>query len=462
MKRVLLRPLLDSVADRGRELLGLKGVARCETDCASLCESLLGERGVASGLALAREIVVGYRDLAPADRPAFFRLLLERFGVDLAAIEEAVRACRAAPTPDCMRRLMALVEPRRQELFRRLNTAPGGTATLVQMRSDLLQLIRRNPELEPVDFDLQHLFGSWFNPGFLQLARIDWNSPAQMLEKLIAYESVHALTGWDDLRRRLKPDRRCFAFFHPALEGEPLIFLEVALVRGMAREIQPLLDPDSPEADPAQADTAILYSINNTQAGLRGIAFGNFLIKRVVQELGEELPQLRSFATLSPLPHFASTLRKTLAKGLPGLEPERLDRLLSEWTEPLMARVPDAAGPTAAAVCLAEGEVAPEADLLAPVLQRLALAYLTTTAGRPGVLLDPVARFHLANGARLERINPFADSSARGRELSFGVMVNYLYDPAELESNNERYVQDGEIPLSRALAKELRKLSEPS
>jgi len=462
LKRVLLRPLLDSVADRGRELLGLKDDDGCKTDCAGLCESLLSERGVASGLALAREILVGYGNMEPTDRQAFFRLLLERFGVNLAAVEEAVQTCRVVPTPDCLRRLMELAEPRRQELFRRLNTAPGGTAALVRLRKDLLDLIRREPDLEPVDFDLRHLFNSWFNPGFLQLSRIDWNSSARLLEKLIAYESVHAIHGWDDLHRRLKQDRRCFAFFHPALEDEPLIFVEVALVRGIATRIVPLLDPDAPEEDPQQADTAIFYSINNTQGGLRGIAFGNFLIKRVVQELGDELPHLSTFATLSPLPHFANTIKKALSDRVPGLESQRIDRLLADWCEPLMARVPDAAGPAAAAIHLAEHADERDAALLSPVLQRLAIVYLTTAASRGGRSLDPVARFHLTNGARVESINPFADPSSKGRELAFGVMVNYLYDPVELEANNERYVQGGEIPLSKALRKELVKLDKAS
>lgn len=460
MKRVFLGPLLETVADRGREILGLKDETRCETDCEGMCDSLLSERGVASGLALAREIVVSYRNADANGRRTFFHLLLDKYGIDLREVEQAARDCRATPTPDCMERLLILAEPRRQELFRRLNAAPGATAALVRLRSDLLQLIRSEPELEPVDFDLQHLFGSWFNPGFLQLARIDWDSPARMLEKLIDYESVHAIQGWNDLRRRLKRDRRCFAFFHPALESEPLIFVEVALVRGIAEQIQPLLDPDAPEGDPEQADTAIFYSINNTQAGLRGVAFGNFLIKRVVQELGDELPHLAQFATLSPLPHFANSVRKALAGGVPGLEPARLDALLADWAEPLMAQVPDATGPTAAAVSLAEHNAEQQEPLLAPVLQRLALAYLTTPSTQRGASLDPVARFHLANGARLEGINPFADPSTRGRELSFGVMVNYLYDPAELEANNERYVQGCEIPLSTALKKKLRKLRE--
>ena len=459
MNRVWLKPLLDSIADRGRELLGLKEAGHHELDCEALCEALLGERGAASSLALAREILSAYEAMEYTERLSFFQLLLKQFGIDVDAVEEVARLCHEQETPQRLRQLIALAEPRRQELFRRLNMAPAGTATLVRLRSDLLQALKTHPELVPVDDDLKHLFRSWFNPGFLQLERIDWNSPARVLEKLIAYESVHEIRGWNDLRRRLQNDRRCFAFFHPALEGEPLIFVEVALVQGIAEQVQPLLDPDTPQADPAQADTAIFYSINNTQTGLRGISFGDFLIKRVVQALSDELPSLTTFATLSPLPRFASTLEAALAGEVAGLQPQRLDQVLAEFAEPLQRHGPGLSAAAAALKMVKRQQVADTA-LLGAILQRLALAYLTTPAGTRGGTLDPVARFHLTNGARLERINVFADSSERGQTQAFGVMVNYLYDPDELVANHERFVQRGEIPLSKPLAKEYKKINE--
>jgi malonyl-CoA decarboxylase len=455
---VWLKPLLDSIADRGRELLRLREAGHEGLNCEALCEALLGERGAASSLALAREILTAYQAMEYTERLAFFQLLLKQFGIDVGAVEEVARICREEETPQRLRQLIALAEPRRQELFRRLNTAPGGTAILVHLRSDLLQALKAHPELAPVDDDLMHLFRSWFNPGFLQLECIDWDSPARVLEKLIAYESVHEIRGWDDLRRRLDSDRRCFAFFHPALEGEPLIFVEVALVRGIAEQVQPLLDPAAPEANPAEADTAIFYSINNTQTGLRGISFGDFLIKRVVQALSDELPKLKTFATLSPLPRFAQTLEAAVAGEVAALSLERLDRLLAELDEALQRHVPNASR-SATALALAKRERAADTELLGAILQRLALAYLTTPAETRGGSLDPVARFHLTNGARLERINVFADSSASGQAQSFGVMVNYLYDPDELVANHERFVQRGEIPLSRALAKEFKKIN---
>ncbi len=459
MNRVWLKPLLDSIADRGRELLGLRETGRQKLDCEALCEALLGERGAASSLALAREILLAYESMEFTERLAFFQLLLTRFGIDINAVEEVARLCREDETPHHLRQLIAVAEPRRQELFRRLNMVPAGTAMLVRLRSDLLQALKTHPELAPVDDDLKHLFRSWFNPGFLQLEVIDWSSPARVLEKLIAYEAVHEIHGWNDLRRRLEDDRRCFAFFHPALEGEPLIFVEVALVQGIADQVEPLLDPRAPQTDPAEADTAVFYSINNTQTGLRGISFGDFLIKRVVQALSDELPNLKTFVTLSPLPRFSHTLEAGLAGKISGLEPERLELLLAEFAEPLRNHAPDAPIATTA-LMLAKQEQMVDSELLGAILQRLALIYLTTPAGAHGGSLDPVARFHLTNGARLERINVFADTSERGRAQAFGVMVNYLYDPDELVANHEQFVQRGEIPLSRSLAKEYKKISE--
>lgn len=459
MNRVWLKPLLDSIADRGRELLGLREAGRQKLDCEALCEALLGARGAATSLALAREILAAYASMEFTERLDFFQLLLTRFGIDVDAVEEVAGLCREEETPHHLRQLIALAEPRRQELFRRLNMAPSGTTMLVRLRSDLLQAMKTHPELAPVDDDLKHLFRSWFNPGFLQLEGIDWNSPARVLEKLIAYEAVHEIQGWNDLRRRLEDDRRCFAFFHPALEGEPLIFVEVALVKGIADQVQPLLDPNAEQTDPADADTAVFYSINNTQTGLRGISFGDFLIKRVVQALSDEFPKLKTFVTLSPLPRFRHSMEAGLAGEIPGLEPDRLEQQLADFADSLRKYVPDTTTATAA-LTLAKREHIVDTALLGAILQRLALVYLTTPADARGGSLDPVARFHLTNGARLERINVFADTSERGQEQAFGVMVNYLYDPDELVANHEQFVQHGEIPLSKALAKEYKKISE--
>ncbi len=446
-----LERLLDTVADRGRELLKRGPGDALDQDPQSLCQTLLGDGGEALGIALSRELLRAYRKMDAEQRLAFFQMLAREFGPDREAIRSATEHWLDSGDVESFLTLAELVEPPRQELFRRLNMAPHGTADLVAMRADLLAALKHHPELKAVDADLKHLLASWFNRGFLQLRRIDWQSPAHILEKLITYESVHAIRGWEDLRRRLDEDRRCFAFFHPAMPDEPLIFVEVALVEGIAEHVQPLLDPHAPVLDPAAANTAMFYSINNTQTGLRGISFGNFLIKQVLTELRAELPRITRFATISPMPRFAQTLRSAAAGDASGLDREWLRGLLGEDADPLS----EAAGisdPLQALVTLLDGDWEIHREQLAAPLERVALAYLTRHLGR-GRVLDPVASFHLANGARLECIDLFADPSERGRKQAFGTMVNYLYEPEQVEANHERFVTAGSIALSKPLAK---------
>src|SRR6266478_4947294 len=284
-----------------------------------LAATLLSERGEASGALVARELHQGLRILDGRDRHGFQRYLASEFQPDTAALRAAAERYLDDTSAEAAAALAQAADPPRQELLRRMNMAPGGTGALVAMRSELAAHLRSEPELKLLDADLKHLFASWFNRGFLELRRIDWQSPAAVLAKLIAYEAVHAIKGWDDLRRRLAPDRRCFAFFHPALPGEPLIFVEVALVEGLATAVAPLLSQDSDEetagTQAARVDTAIFYSISNCQDGLRGVSFGNLLIKQVVEELQAEFPQLERFSTLSPVPGFRRWLMQRLAEG---------------------------------------------------------------------------------------------------------------------------------------------------
>ena len=328
----------------------------------------------------------------------------------------------------------------------------------MELRRELLTGLKKHPELKPLDVDLHHLFTSWFNRGFLELRRIDWDTPAAILEKLIAYEAVHEIMGWDDLRRRLAPDRRCFAFFHRALPGEPLIFVEVALTKGLATAIQPLLAPE----DGVRPDfnTAIFYSISNCQDGLRGISFGNFLIKQVVEELKAELPQVKTFSTLSPVPGFRRWLKRKLERAGETLRPEEAAAILALHTP----KAPDEAAAGEAALAelpsaealldqLATGEwwldKKKDAALRAP-LQRLAAEYLTRPNTGMGAI-DPVARFHLGNGARLERINWRGNTAARGMTESYGIMVNYLYDPDSIEANHEAFTRSGAVARSASV-----------
>jgi malonyl-CoA decarboxylase len=445
-----LERIMDAVADRGRELLGLHENEAREA-LPVLCLRLITGRGEASNIALAREILQRFESLDEDQKTTFFLILAEDFGPDHEQINVAAAAFHNHQ-PETLVNLLKAVEPPRQELYRRLNMAPNGTAALVSMREQLLTRLQSYPILQSVDADFRHLLASWFNRGFLRLEKIDWRSPALILEKLMCYESVHAMKGWDDLRRRLSDDRRCFGFFHPALPEEPLIFVEVALTQGMAAEIAPLIDPRAPESDPYTADTAVFFSINNALKGLRGISFGNFLLKQVLHELSAELPNLRNFVTLSPTPRFAEGLRLLCNGEMDDWPAGELDRVLGDYQEALQAHTGETA-PLDAVVGLLHDRLPEDEEILAGPLARLALLYLSELKYR-GTCFDPVAAFHLANGAILERINVFADRSDRGEVQSYSVMVNYRYDPEQVVANHEIFVLEGRIIMSKPLQRE--------
>ena len=431
------RQLFDSIAERGREVLGRPPANGASADeLCELCRSLLRQRGEAGVAALAQEVVDGYRDLDDAGRRSFFAFLNEELAPDPDVLVEIAAAYARDPSVEHLRTLARAVEAPRQELFRRMNMASTGTETLVALRAALLDQVEENPALRAVDTDLLHLFSSWFNRGFLTLQRIDWRTPALILEKLIVYESVHAISGWDDLRRRLGRDRRCLAFFHPALPDEPLIFVEVALVRGMAASVQPLLDPGGATLDPHEADSAIFYSINNCQKGLRGVSFGSFLVKQVAAELQNELPNLKTFATLSPVTGFRSWLeeRRTHAMGQGPLRGKTVGALLDRLERPGW-----------------QDDSARSKELREPVMS-LSARYLLHEKRDDGWPRDPVARFHLNNGARLERVNWLGDASAKGLHQSLGIMVNYVYRLDQLERNHEAFVNQKQIRAARAVS----------
>jgi len=403
------------------------------------CSKLLTERGEAAGVSLARSTLLLYGELDRDEQTRFFAALLAEFSPDPEAVLAAAHAYAADASAANLARLFAVTEPPRQELLRRLNRAPGGTATILRMRERLLEEKRHQRELEAVDADLRHLLSSWFNPGFLQIVRVDWRTPAYLLEQIIAHEAVHEIRGWNDLRRRLDADGRCFAFFHPALPDEPLIFVEVALANRMAETVPPLLDAHSASSDPSRATTAVFYSISNCQPGLRGISLGNFLIKQVVDVLSRELPRLKTFCTLSPIPGFVAWLRPLLATpDAPRQSP--LAQAVSVVAQGLGADLAGIAGdPDAAARRLA--------PLKEPLLQ-LCATYLLQRGDAGEGAQDPVARFHLNNGALLERINWSADLSKKGLRESLGMMVNYLYVPRQIVGNHEKFAR-GEIAASR-------------
>ena len=418
------------------------------------CRRLLSERGQANSVAIAMAVAGRLAALDTAAQRLFFAHLATDFSPDPETVLARAQEYARAPTAANLIALTAAVEPPRQELLRRINRAPGGTAAIVQLRRALLEHMAGNPDLLAVDADLLHLLSSWFNPGFLEMRKVDWNSPAQLLEELIEHEAVHAIDGWTDLRRRLLPDRRCFAFFHPQLPGRPLIFVEVALLARMPAAIGPLLDK-STHATNGNFKVAAFYSISNCEPGLRGVSLGNFLIKRVAEELKGELPKLSTFCTLSPIPGFVRWLAsgKALAElgaaslaSSTALKPDPRTAYENAYAL-LVKRCGGDLGKLALPADAGGDDL--DHDDAQDALRKLCAAYLAYLS--PGPSGNAVARFHLDNGARLERLNARADLSPNGLRQSAGLMVNYLYDLDRIEVNHEQF-KNGIVAHSRALA----------
>ena len=411
----LLADLLSVVFERRHRRNTAKRAGGDDRPLPELCHALVGSAGETSGLALAEEILSRFATLTDQDKRAFFETIATAMDIDPQAVRTSLESYEKAPSKASYRAFAHAVEPARQELMRRLNGVPGATAALVRMRADLLRLGHGMPELEALDLDFRHLFASWFNRGFLVLRPISWESPAHILEKIIAYEAVHAIHSWDDLRRRLHPgDRRCFAFFHPAMPDEPLIFVEVALTLGTPRSIQDLLAGDRVAIPAEAADTAVFYSISNCQAGLAGISFGNSLIKQVVSDLAAGNPELQSFVTLSPIPGLIGWLDD---KGVPW-DTDRPERM-----------------------------------------QALAAQYLLNAKDRSGRPFDPVARFHLGNGAVIHAVHANADTSPNGYAQSGATMVNYHYRLCDVTRNQEHFAATKQVistPDVQALADKVR------
>lgn len=432
MNVAFFQELLNSVAERGRAILprALFGHSADE-DIYELSRALLSGRGEASGVAIAREVLLRYAELTADERRKFFGYLASELNPDPARVAVAAQRYLEMPGEATLGELQAASEAPRQEFFRRLNLAPGATGAIVALRNDLHAELRANPALKVVDVDLRHLLQSWFNRGFLVLRGIDWQTPAAILEKIIRYEAVHAIESWEDLRRRLDPaDRRCFAFFHPSLVDEPLIFVEVALTGEVPSAIAPLLAAsDQPSLD-EEPTTAAFYSISNCQPGLKGISFGNFLLKQVVEELAREKPSLKTFVTLSPMPGFA--------RWLDALSPKQREELLDfeDW---------------AAVNAYRSATTRSESDEARAALLSLGATYLTSAKAADGKPLDSVARFHIGNGATLARVNWMADTSDKGLSESLGLMVNYRYDLDDIETNHEAFASEGTVATGRAV-----------
>lgn len=387
-------------------------------DIFELCEALLSAEGEVSGLRLASSVLARYAALSSGEKTAFFQYLNAELEIDAADVARLATQYTTDPTPELFQLLCQAAEPMRQELLRRLNQPVGATAALVAMRVDLLKRLRDHPDLKRTNHDFVHLLRSWFNRGFLVLQQISWDTPARILDKIVAYEAVHEIDDWDDLRRRLyPPDRRCFAFFHPAMPDEPLIFVEVALTADIPGSIDQLLSEGRTPLEADQAKSAVFYSISNCQKGLTGISFGNLLIKQVVAELSLSCPQIETFVTLSPIPG----LKKWLETQLDDPDHGRVAQSVVNGTAP------------------------------AEDIRAMAARYLLVAKRSDGLPCDPVTRFHLGNGAEVHEIHAGADTSANGMAQSCGAMVNYLYDLTQTERNHESFATTSKVTAARSL-----------
>ncbi len=442
-RRFALSTIMSSVRNELQRLRRAPSGNAASPDVArilGLCDSLLAPGGETSASRTAGAIILAYNGLSDGERIEFLSRLARAYGPDPVVLDRAIRAYQADPDGRTAADLHEASEPRRQQLISLLNLAPGGIAMLLRMRRDALKDQKSIPDFAALDADFRRVLTSWFNGGFLVLHQIEWSSPGAVLAKIIDYEAVHAIHSWDELQRRVAPpDRRCYAFFHPKLPDEPLIFVEVALTDAIPSSIDVLLAKDRIPLDAGRTTMAVFYSISNCQVGLRGIPFGGFLIKQVVELLKAELPSLETFITLSPMPGFARWLDRQRALGdggdLTAAERSALEALdHSGWQE------------TAA-------------DGFKTALRAAAARYLLDARTDDGQPADPVARFHIGNGARLEQVNWLADTSKKGLRDYHGVLVNYLYDLRQIEKNYQRLSERGEVPASSAVRKLARKVS---
>lgn len=428
--RTIAKQLFSSIADAGEGFLDyqrLRGTP--DQKLLKLSEDLISQKGIASGVAFARVVVNQYRELDEQQKLKFFLGLAKSLGPNYQEIKNAALGYLESQDEKTLGKLSESMNSRRRELFSRMNMAPDGTLALVDLRKDLLEWLPEYPELKPVDNDLKKLLTEWFNPGFLELRRIDWDTEASILEKIIRYETVHNIENWNDLKQRLIESKRCFAYFHPALEDEPLIFVEVALTKGISKSVQDILHNGTDMSK--KWNTAIFYSINNCQLGLRGIPLGNFLIKMAATEIAKELPSIKKYSSLSPVPGFSQWLADELNS-----ESKKLGKI----KEPLkMLLNPD------------WHKQEEHFRTIKKHLKKACAKYLVEEKKINGQPLNSVARFHFGNGAELYRINWMGNISPYGLERSYGLMVNYLYDLKHLEENHENYIRKGELAVSKGI-----------
>ena len=431
-----LRQIISSIADAGKQLFNKKNIKKNDLDSIlSLCDDLISNKGAAFGITVARDITELYQTLSTDNKILFFKSINEKYRPSFTKVNEAIDVYKNSQNEKTLSDLFKVSEGKRRELFMRMNMAPNGTSIIVSLREDLLKILKENRDLVSLDEDLKHLFKSWFNPGFLKLKKITWDTKAAILEKIIKYERVHHMKDMNELKRRLGEDRRFFSYFHPALEDEPIIFVQVALTNGLGRSIQEIMKQSS--GDEKKYDTATFYSISNCQEGLSRVTLGNFLIKRVVYEIQEELPHIKNFGTLSPIPGFVdwfSYLEESKIKNILGnIKNQDVMFLKSKDLKIGDKRIIDNK----------------------EAIIKLVSHYIVNEKNRDGLPVNDVSRFHLGNGAIVEDVIINANISENGFKRSFGVMVNYLYELKNIEKNHEEYMNKKKVILSDKLKKYL-------
>ena len=431
-----LRQIISSIADAGKQLFNKKDIKKNDLDSIlSLCDDLISNKGAAFGITVARDITELYQTLSIDNKILFFKSINEKYRPSFTKVNEAIDVYKNSQNEKTLSDLFKVSEGKRRELFMRMNMAPNGTSIIVSLREDLLKILKENKDLVSLDEDLKHLFKSWFNPGFLKLKKITWDTKAAILEKIIKYERVHHMKDMNELKRRLGEDRRFFSYFHPALDDEPIIFVQVALTNGLGRSIQEIMKQSS--GDEKKYDTATFYSISNCQEGLSRVTLGNFLIKRVVYEIQEELPHIKNFGTLSPIPGFVdwfSYLEESKIKNILGnIKNQDVMFLKSKDLKIGDKRIIDNK----------------------EAIIKLVSHYIVNEKNSDGLPVNDVSRFHLGNGAIVEDIIINANISDIGFKRSFGVMVNYLYELKNIEKNHEEYMNKKKVILSDKLKKYL-------
>ena len=431
-----LKQIISSIADAGQKIFSIKNIKKNDLESIiSLCDDLISHKGAAFGITVARDITELYQSLSPENKLLFFQKINEKYKPSFKKVNEAIENYTKSQNERTLSDLFKVSEGNRRELFRRMNMAPNGTAIIVALREDLLKILKSNMELSELDNDLRHLFRAWFNPGFLKLTKITWETKAAVLEKIIKYERVHQIKDMNELKRRLGEDRRFFSYFHPALEDEPIIFVQVALTKGLGKSIQELMKPTS--NNQKEYDTATFYSISNCQEGLSRVTLGNFLIKRVVYEIQEELPHIKNFGTLSPIPGFVDWFSY--------LDESKIKNILGDLTNQNISFL------KSKDMKIGDNRIVENKEAII----KLVAHYIVNEKNKKGLPINDVSRFHLGNGAIVEDIVVNANISETGFKRSYGVMVNYLYELKNIEKNHEDYMNNNKVIVSDKIKKYL-------